>query len=178
MRALTGAGFVVTGAARALTMPGPDPSSSYLASCVMAGVAPIQAQSTWAHYWTQGLPPQGVEKLEPWLVQQAVDFQNRAAKVPTARGNPARPGDELTTTAAATAFRPGWEHRAYAAAQLPSHDLDLLAQKCRLVPRFAALDTAAQEREFMARLRCLKATGMFFHDGPLPRKNKEREPSP
>lgn len=154
--------------ARTVTMPGPDPTKSYLAACVMAGVKPMQAVSTWNHYYGQGLPPGGVERLEPWLVQRAKEKQTASTQLP-----PARPGDDIDTTGAATVFRPNSDHIDFVKKYLPQQDLLALAQQCRQVPRFVKLDTLTKDREFMARLRCLHATGMFFPDGPLPRMKKE-----
>ncbi|MEY4548967.1 MAG: hypothetical protein RL685_5162 [Pseudomonadota bacterium] len=70
-----------SGVVRTLTMPSPEPTPSYLAECVIAGVKPEQARSTWTHYWTEGLPERGVERLEGWLVKQAKERQQRHTKV-------------------------------------------------------------------------------------------------
>mgnify|MGYP001593041019 CR=1 FL=1 len=171
----------VTGAleavARTVTMPGPDPTPSYLAACTMAGVKPAQAQSTWCHYFGAGLPQGGVERLEAWLVQRACEKQTQRLTAP-ARASPARPGDDLDTTGAACAFKPNADHEAFSRAWLSRESLTLYAQKCRAVPRFASLSTAEQDREFLARLRHLKQTGMFFADGPLPKLRAQKEASP
>lgn len=155
---------------RTLTLPGPDPTESYLASCVMAGVRPEQARSTWGHYFGQGLPPGGVERLEAWLVQRAAEKQTSSTKLP--RGVP-RPEETLDTTGAATRWRPNTEHRAFGKDHLPHSDIEDLGRLCRLVPRFEHLSTVDQDREFLARLRCLKATGTFLSDGPMPRPPKK-----
>lgn len=91
-RALEAAGFPRRSPApapisRATTVPSEHPTESYLGACVMAGVSPQQARATWNHYWTAGLPPGGVEKLEPWLVKQAKEKQNAA---PAQRAGPGR----------------------------------------------------------------------------------------
>lgn len=75
------------GVPRTFTMPSEEPTESYLAACVMAGVTRMQAGSTWTHYWTEGLPSHGVERLEAWLVNEAKAFQERNRK-PPARASP------------------------------------------------------------------------------------------
>jgi hypothetical protein len=170
-RMLAGAGFPIRAPSgpppvpRAFTMPSEQPSESYLGACTMAGVAPKQARSTWSHYVGQGLPPDGVERLEWWLVQRAKEKQERAAKASPAL--PPRPGDDLDTTGAAIAWRPKKEHVDFAREHLKGHDLAQLATQCRAVPRFAGLGTLQQDREFLHRLRYLKTTGRFLADGPL-----------
>lgn len=172
-RAVAGA---LDAVARTVTMPGPEPTESYLASCTMAGVKPAQARSTWSHYFGQGLPPGGVERLEAWLVQRATEKQTKGTTLP-ARASP-RPGDDLDTTGAATAFQPSSEHQDYTKDWLSGETLQSLARKCRAVPRFASLSTAEQDREFLARLRHLKDQGMFFADGPLPKPRAPKEARP
>lgn len=76
---------------------------------------------------------------------------------------------ELDTTGAATAFRPNWEHRDYAAEHLPGKNLDLLAFDCRQSKRFESRSGPERDREFMVRLKHLAATGSWIPDGPLPR---------
>jgi DNA-binding transcriptional ArsR family regulator len=169
-------------ASRTHTMPGPEPSETYLADCVMAGVKPDQARSTWAHYFGAGLPLGGVERLEWWLVQRAKERQDQLARAPVkalGSGRPGdawkmgtRPGDDLDTTGAATAFRPNSDHRDFARAHLRGKDVEALAFKCRQVPRFAALSGAKRDAEFLARLKSYAETGMFMADGPLPRLHK------
>ncbi len=164
---------------RTFTMPGETPTASYLAACVMAGVKPQQARSTWSHYFGQGLPPGGVERLEAWLVQRAAEKQTASTKAP-ARASP-RPGEDLDTTGAATAFKATWVHFDFTKGWLTEQTVQAHAQQCRQVPRFAALPTAAQDREFLARLKCLKATGIFYPDGPLPKpppKSAVKEATP
>lgn len=79
--------------ARTYSMPSEDPPQAYLDEALMGAVHPDQARSTWRHYWTEGLPEKGVEKLYPWLVQQALDFLKRNARVtPAARGSPGSRG--------------------------------------------------------------------------------------
>jgi hypothetical protein len=69
-------------ASRVLTMPGPEPDQEYLDLAVMGAVSKAQALSTWKHYWGAGLPPGGVEKLRPWLVQRAVERSVSTARAP------------------------------------------------------------------------------------------------
>lgn len=69
------------GVARTYSIRGMDAPQSYLDSALMAGVGRERAEATWAHYATQGLPPNGVEDLEPWMVLQAKGFAQRRAKV-------------------------------------------------------------------------------------------------
>lgn len=67
----------------ALTMPSEEPTKSYLDAALMAGVGPEQARSTWSHYFGAGLPSGGVERLEPWLVQRAVERKKATARLPS-----------------------------------------------------------------------------------------------
>jgi hypothetical protein len=78
-----------------VSLPGPEPEREYLDSALMAGVGPEQARSTWAHYWGAGLPPGGVERLVPWLVQRAKERANALA-----RASPRAPGGARAATAA------------------------------------------------------------------------------
>ncbi len=175
-RGLTGAFEAV---ARTFTMPGETPTESYLAACVMAGVKPAQARSTWSHYFGAGLPQGGVERLEAWLVQRAAEKQTASTKAP-ARASP-RPGEDLDTTGAATAFKANWLHFDFTKGWLTEQTVQAHAHQCRQVPRFAALSTTEQDREFLSRLKCLKATGVFYPDGPLPKpppKSAVKEATP
>lgn len=74
--------------ARTYTMPGPEPTESYLAAAAMAGVHPQQARDTWTWYATKGLPADGVERLEGWLVLSAKQRQETRARLPLARASP------------------------------------------------------------------------------------------
>jgi hypothetical protein len=161
------------------TIKGLPPTESYLASAVMAGVSREQAQGTWTYYATRGLPPGGLEDAEGWLVRMAVERRNQLATV-ARKAAPAspRPGDDLDTTGAATRFRPNYEHRDFAEAHLPGRDIDALARECRAVARFAKLAGSDRDREFMARLRCLAATGRWIPEGPLPKGTRKAEPQP
>jgi hypothetical protein len=89
---------VVAGAPRTFTMPSEAPPKAYLDAALMAGVSREQAAATWEHYWTEGLPVRGVEKLHPWLVKQAKERANQLAKL--ARASPAAAPDRLTAQAA------------------------------------------------------------------------------
>lgn len=161
---------IVAAQSRALTLPGPDPDPEYLAACVSAGVSREQALATWEHYWGAGLPPTGVQRLTPWLVRRAKERANQLAKAPPRgpiKASP-KPGDDLDTTGAATAFRPSHEHRDYARANLPTWNLDTLAHEYRS----SALNTKTgpeRDRDFLRRLVFLKATGKWQADGELPR---------
>jgi hypothetical protein len=80
------------GVARTVTMPGPEPSESYLAHCVGAGVSPDQARSTWSHYFGAGLPQGGVERLDWWLCQRAKERATSQARAsPRANAGPPPP---------------------------------------------------------------------------------------
>jgi len=75
------------GVPRTYQMPSELPPKEYLDEAVMRSVTREQAAATWNHYWTKGLPVDGVEKLFPWLCQQAKDFANRQARAsPTVVG--------------------------------------------------------------------------------------------
>ncbi len=71
---------IVGGVPRVITMPSADPPKGYLDLAVMGGVSREQAAATWEHYWTEGLPHRGVEKLHPWLVKQAKERTNQLAR--------------------------------------------------------------------------------------------------
>lgn len=80
---------------RAFTMPSEEPTESYLGACVMAGVSPAQARSTWSHYVGKGLPLDGVERLEWWLVQRAKEKQNKDARAPASGRSGEPPADPV-----------------------------------------------------------------------------------
>jgi hypothetical protein len=89
------------GVARTYSIRGLPAPQSYLDSALMAGVGREQALATWQHYATKGLPPDGVEDLEPWMVLQAKGFVQRRAKAaprppagppPPPKGKPAAQG--------------------------------------------------------------------------------------
>lgn len=66
--------------ARTYSLPSKEPPKEYLDVALMGGVSPKQARSTWSHYWGQGLPPGGVERLHDWLVQRAIERSNSQAR--------------------------------------------------------------------------------------------------
>lgn len=70
---------------RAHDLPCEQPPQEYLDAAQMGGVSLAQAKSTWKHYWGNGLPPNGVLRLIPWLVQRAKERQERTAKAPPSR---------------------------------------------------------------------------------------------
>lgn len=76
---------------RVYTMPCEEPPQDYLDEAVMRSVHPEQARATWRHYWTEGLPKQGVERLYAWLLERAKGFAIRNAGV-QARAGPRRRG--------------------------------------------------------------------------------------
>jgi hypothetical protein len=166
-------------------MPGPEPTQSYLDSALMAGVKPEQARSTWSHYFGAGLPLGGVERLEWWLVQRAKERQNQlatvAAKAPASSPSaprPARPGDDLDTTGAATAFRATSDHRDFAAKHLKGHDLQQLVAVYRRSAETERIACTDHQRDFLQRLKHLARTGKFIAAGPLPRLAKPTETQP
>lgn len=75
-------------------MPSEEPPESYLQAAIMEAVHPEQARATWRHYWLEGLPPRGVERLHPWLLEQARGFASRNTKVTAARAGPRRASSE------------------------------------------------------------------------------------
>lgn len=75
------------GVARTFTMPEHGPTKSYLDAASMAGVHAKQARDTWAYWQGKGLPADGVERLEAWLVHSAKERQERLAGAP-ARASP------------------------------------------------------------------------------------------
>ena len=85
-----------------------------------------------------------------------------------------RPEDTLTTTQAASAFRPSADHENFCA----KHNLDLThaVKLYRQSPEHDKVGFAESERRFLARLKCWQVTGTFHPDGPLPKaKRAERE---
>ncbi len=148
-----------------VTMPGPDPTPSYLASCVMAGVKPEQARDTWVYYASKGLPPGDYPNLEGWLVLMAKQRQTGTTKAP--KSGPRIVESDLDTTGAATAFRPSSDHERFCS----DHGLDLshAVRLYRASPEHAKVGFVESERRFMTRLKCWLATGTFIPDGPLPR---------
>jgi hypothetical protein len=76
------------GVARTDSLPCEEPPREYLDEAVMRAVSREQAASTWKHYFGAGLPPGGVERLYPWLIQRAKERANKLAKL--ARASPMR----------------------------------------------------------------------------------------
>jgi hypothetical protein len=74
--------------ARTYSLPTQVPSPEYLDAALMAGVSREQAASTWTHYFGEGLPARGVERLIPWLVQRAKERANSLARVERRKGEP------------------------------------------------------------------------------------------
>lgn len=165
-------GVFAGGVVRTFTMPSEEPTQSYLDSALMAGVKPEQARSTWSHYVGKGLPLDGVERLEWWLVQRAKERQNQLATVPKKAASsaaPARPGDDLDTTGAATAFRATSDHRDFAAKHLKGHDLQALVAVYRRSAETERIACSDHQRDFLHRLHFLARTGKFVATGPLPK---------
>jgi hypothetical protein len=75
-------GLLRVGGSRFITLPSEEPPKAYLDDAAMAAVPREQAISTWKYYWGAGLPPGGVEKLHPWLVQRAKERANQLARAP------------------------------------------------------------------------------------------------
>jgi len=99
---------------RTYSMPCEEPPADYLEQAVIEATPVDQAKSTWAHYWGQGLPPNGVERLYAWLLQRAREkaISNRSrAAAQTSRGGKA-PG-------------PTWEPNAKHRAFCKQHNLPL-----------------------------------------------------
>jgi hypothetical protein len=88
-------------------MPCQEPPPEYLQEATMAAVTQEQARSTWAWYWSAGLPEKGVRRLFEWLLMQAKDRANRQAKLPPKSGTAFR-GPALT-------IEPTEKHRRFAA---------------------------------------------------------------
>lgn len=156
------------GVARTYSMPSELPPKTYLDTALMGGVSPVQAKSTWKHYWGAGLPLSGVERLYDWLTLRAVERSNQVARAP--QSGPRQSPSDLDTTGAATAFRLTDGHREYAGAK--GIDAELAAREYRQGSACARLDSLEQERDFLNRLKCWHATGTFHPDGPLPQPIK------
>lgn len=92
--------------------------------------------------------------------------QQRAAP----KGGLRKAEPELTTTSAATAFRPSTEHEKFCAEK--NLDLSLAVKLYRASPEHERVGFAESERRFLARLKCWAATGTFIADGPLPKPKR------
>jgi hypothetical protein len=69
-------------ATRTLALPCEDPPEDYLEQARMEFTPIEQAKATWRHYWAEGLPPNGVVRLYPWLLKQAREFHARTVRAP------------------------------------------------------------------------------------------------
>lgn len=78
---------------RDYTMPCAEPPEDYLQQADAEFTDREQAKSTWRWYWRTGLPEYGVEKLYPWLLQQARDFKTGKTKLP--RAGPGRAASDV-----------------------------------------------------------------------------------
>jgi hypothetical protein len=158
---------IVGTATRTLGLPSEAPPKEYLDDAVMRGVSREQALSTWEHYYGAGLPPGGVEKLYPWLCKRAKERSSQLAKAPTTSGPRVAPGSDIDTTGAATAFTATGDHKTFCA----RHGLDLAhaVSLYRQGTRPQTLGTSSAWDDFMNRLKCWAATGIFHADGPLPK---------
>jgi hypothetical protein len=97
-----------------------------------------------------------------------------AASKPRGQSYRDRPEDTLTTTQAASAFRPSADHERFC----NKHDLDLThaVKLYRQSPEHDKVGFAESERRFLERLKCWAVTGTFHPDGPLPKARRaERE---
>lgn len=86
LRRVVGAG----GVARVHSLPSKDPPQDYLDEAAMRGVLREQAESTWKFYRGKGLPAEGVERLNEWLCQMAIERSKS-----TARAGPKAEGDRI-----------------------------------------------------------------------------------
>ncbi len=88
-----------------------------------------------------------------------------------AKGGPRKgEADLVTTTSAATAFRPSGDHERFCAAN--GLDLAHAVKLYRASPEHERVGFAESERRFLQRLKCWAATGVFLADGPLPKPKK------
>lgn len=113
-------------------------------------------------------------RFDLWLDEQKTRAETERFKAqnnPRASGIRPIPGSDLDTTGAACAFNPSSDARNYAT----EHQLDLMsaAAQCRASPRFAALSTPEQEREFRARLAIWARLRGAFPDPNIPLKPKK-----
>ena len=107
-----------------------------------------------------------LQQLPKWRTWKETDAAKaaRAAAAPVGRR---LPGDDITTTEAATVFHPTNEHRDFCR----SHKLDLdhAVSEFRKGTRPGKLGTLPAQSEFTHRLKCWAATGVFYADGPMPK---------
>jgi hypothetical protein len=145
------------------------------------GVTAAELQE-YVDYWTTHKWPIPVTDLDGELRRSVSNIRKRSERErfkASQRSLSALPGaatSELDTTGAATAFRPTEEHRQFVAKHLPTTDLEALARQYRAIenrgPSGKLLSTVDQARDFLYRLKCLKATGHFIAHGPLQRPAK------
>lgn len=82
---------VSPGVARTYTLPCEEPPKDYLDQAQLEFTPLERAKATWKYYWGAGLPANGVERLHPWLLQQAREKAFRDSKAPSSRGAPPAP---------------------------------------------------------------------------------------
>ena len=109
------------------------------------------------------------KRFDLWLDEQKKLAETERFQASRGSGIRTAPGSDLDTTGAACAYRPTSEQGRFCGEHgLP---LETAVARCRGSPRFAALGTFEQQREFSARLRIWKATGAFPDPNePLKRK--------
>lgn len=83
------------GVTRTFSLTSPEPPPEYLDEALMGAVGREQAASTWKHYFGAGLPPGGVERPYPWLIQRARERGVKVAQL--ARASPQRTGTDAFT---------------------------------------------------------------------------------
>lgn len=105
-------------------------------------------------------------RFSKWIEDEKLKLQTVRAQGP--RASP-RPGDDIDTTGAATAFKLSFEHRDFAERHLPpSTNLDALAHEYR-VSSANKLVGPQRDRDFLQRLQALALTGQWRADGPIPK---------
>lgn len=70
---------------KVFTIPSEDPPEDYLQQSDCEFTPRDRATATWKHYWRAGLPEFGVEKLYPWLLEQARQYGARHLKAAAER---------------------------------------------------------------------------------------------
>jgi hypothetical protein len=153
-----------------------QPSAALRAEATIAGIADLDARilslRTGPIGGIRGVLPDQLDNyvrsfFGTWRTwDETTRAKAAAAAKPRAGGRP-MPGDDLTTTDAATVFRPTPDHRAFC--RKHSLDLDLAVSEYRKGTRPAKLGTLPAQEEFTHRLKCWATTGVFYPDGPMPK---------
>lgn len=157
-----------------------QPSESLRADAAMAGIASLDERVASLRTGPVG-GSRGIFETElesyirsffgKWRSWEETDRAKAAQAVkPRGQSYRERPEDLLTTSQAASAFRPSSDHEKFCAKA--GLDIDFAVKLYRQSPEHDAVGFAVSEKRFMARLRCWADTGQFIADGPLPKRER------